>query len=202
MNSVWVTNETLQEYDPNYDYAAECEVFEQPDVQKHDSEEIRDEKLRRMAFKVEAPDLNDHSYWHNYILSESEVRRLQRKRNRQYSEDSDDAEIASAKRRSQSSSTSPEYGGEWYGRTTRSSNARSTQLPTPKTTPKTTPNGKQVSTEIIEISDQEESDEEDSIIVVRPSTKLDHSTKGSVEGHSKIVRARPSSKGMSPPQMT
>ena len=125
----------MEEYDPNYNYAAECEAFDQPDVQKDDSQGTRYEKLRRMAFTVEAPELRDNKYWHHYILSESKVRSLEWKMNSQQSEGSDEIEFIGTNRRSHSSSKSPEYSSGRSKRTKRSGHARSQQLLTPKSTP-------------------------------------------------------------------
>ncbi|EME41403.1 hypothetical protein DOTSEDRAFT_134513 [Dothistroma septosporum NZE10] len=138
---VWVTDATVQEYNPNYDYASECEAFEHRDVPKSDDEDTRTERLRRMAFEIEAPHLRDNEYWHNYIISESNVRSLERKMKRPHSTDDDEIEIVGAERQSNTSSFSSGLPHSRVKKTTRSNHAQSRH--------------------IIEITDHEESDDDD-----------------------------------------
>ena len=103
-----MTNQGLQEFDPHYDYFQDLPRFDSVDIEETDSADVKVEKTRRKAFKDDAAEFKDATFWKNFIDQKSQARKLQRDlagRANLISEDSD-LEIISV-RRSKSSSGPP-----------------------------------------------------------------------------------------------
>lgn len=82
--SIWVRVNDLTEFDPAKDYAEGLPRFEYEDPVAADEEHVVQEKLRRMAFRVDAVQYEGAEYWceHIQLISESrkadnEMRRTQ-----------------------------------------------------------------------------------------------------------------------------
>jgi hypothetical protein len=72
-----VTGNELREWNPNYDYLNGLAPFDEDDIQKNDNEEVKMEKQRRIAFRQDIHEMKDHVFWHNYIVNQSEARKVE-----------------------------------------------------------------------------------------------------------------------------
>ncbi|KAF2165849.1 hypothetical protein M409DRAFT_55706 [Zasmidium cellare ATCC 36951] len=82
---IWVSTQTIREYDPNRDYLASAKKFDQPEILATDDDSTKVEKQRQKAFRQDAPAFLGAEYWHNYISRNSQVRKLEAERNAQES---------------------------------------------------------------------------------------------------------------------
>lgn len=71
MNSIWVSQHGLTEFDPSVDYSEGL-------WQERAGQWTSDEEHRRQAFTVDAMQFHDHVYWANYLKSETEAGKRQR----------------------------------------------------------------------------------------------------------------------------
>lgn len=69
--------ETLEDFEPHKDYTTGLAPFAQQDIQDHDSDEVVEEKRRRLAFRDDAQQWKDDEFWANYIFNQSEARKFQ-----------------------------------------------------------------------------------------------------------------------------
>ena len=82
VGSIWVDQRCLRQYDSTKDYLPAYQQPEYPDPRPTDSEEVKDEKLRVIAFKQDATwdcpghEQEKHMYWKNIIEKQKEERRL------------------------------------------------------------------------------------------------------------------------------
>ncbi|KAI5360793.1 hypothetical protein Slin15195_G087090 [Septoria linicola] len=74
---IWVNPETLEDIEPHKDYTAGLTPFAQQDIQDNDSDEVIDEKRRRLAFRDDAQQWKDDAFWANYIFNQSEARKFE-----------------------------------------------------------------------------------------------------------------------------
>lgn len=72
-----MTGNELREWNPNHDYLNGLAPFDEDDIQRNDNEEVKMEKQRRTAFRQDIHEMKDHVFWHNYIVNQSEARKVE-----------------------------------------------------------------------------------------------------------------------------
>ncbi|KAK4495791.1 hypothetical protein PRZ48_013059 [Zasmidium cellare] len=74
---IWVSGSTLRAFDPHHDYLAGLAPFSEPEIQNSDSDSVKVEKQRRVAFRQDADMFEKAGFWHTYIKAKSQARKVQ-----------------------------------------------------------------------------------------------------------------------------
>lgn len=144
--SIFVRVNDLTPFEPGHDYCSGLPAFDTDEPVHTDSEHIKEEKLRRKALTEDAMHFESHIFWKNYIMTKSAARKHE-------------IEMRANRKRSIAEHFIVTGGARPPNRSKkhrRSDNDR--QLLTPDPSPRKSSSGVMKSVEIVDPSDEEESE--------------------------------------------
>ncbi|KXT00188.1 hypothetical protein AC578_7030 [Pseudocercospora eumusae] len=75
---IWVNEVYLDQYIPRSDYLDGITPFSPEDIQPNDDERTKNEKLRHIAFRREAPMMEQNVFWNNFVLQQWAARKVKK----------------------------------------------------------------------------------------------------------------------------